>query len=85
MSKIFNKDGTFKNQNRHRVRFYSKIFKKYYSVWIYHNEGSGSIITTKNSDLMLSDTLIHKRMYGGKMNAVVVPELIEYTWEVIIP
>ena len=34
---------------------------------------------------MLSDTLMHKRMYGGKMKAVVVPELIEYTWEVIIP
>ena len=40
---------------------------------------------TKNSDLMLSDTLTHKRMYGGKIKAVAVPELTNYTWDVIIP
>ena len=42
-------------------------------------------MTTKNSDLMLSDTLMHKRMYGGKRKPVAVPELINYTWDVIIP
>lgn len=97
--KVFNKDGSFTNPNRHRVRFYSKIFKKYYSVWIYRStslkppfgiEGCvnlGSYIKCKKPMLMMMDTLEHKRRYGGKLKPLIVPKFdpTDYEWEVMIP
>ena len=85
--KVFNKDGSFTNPNRHRVRFYSKIFKKYYSVWIYKKSGLGSYITTKKPMLMMSDALMKQRMYGGKRKPLIIPKFdpSDYQWDVIIP
>lgn len=85
--KIFNKDGSFTNPNRHRVRFYSKIFKQYYSVWIYRKPGLGSYIKCKKSMLMMMDVMARQRKYGGKPKPFVVPILdpFGYEWEVTIP
>jgi hypothetical protein len=90
MSKIFNKDGSFKNPNRHRVRFYSKIFKQYYSVWICGTPGTLSHSIRCKSDIMLTDVLTHARIYGPRPKPIpqeILNQLKDenyLSWEVIM-
>lgn len=83
----------FKNPNRHRVRFYSKELRKYYSIWFYPSNGVkaypwqrhilGGYLVTKG-DIMLKDALIRHRKYGGKPKEFKPIPMVEgeYEWEV---
>ena len=82
MSRIFDKKThKFINPKRTRVRFYSKLFKKYYTVWI-----SKGLIMTKGlgAHIILCEVLNKGRFEKSKEIEPVESYLTDYQWEVII-
>ena len=85
MSRVFYK-GTHKfiNPNRTRVRFYSKIFRRYYTIWI----TDSGLITKKGAIIIMTESLM-KAYNNKKKNELYAEQFInigdqDWTWEVVI-
>lgn len=79
MSRVFDKKThKFINPNRIRVRFYSKLFRKYYTVWI----RNGLILTKKGGGIMMTEVLYKQRFKKKKEITSIQPLESNFEWKI---